>query len=107
MVEWWFINEFLMTVSHQYLTNVLTDSYPPSRPNHASYRKLYFTEFVQNSLGFTMGIILFDLQPHGGCLRPKTPLRGQKRHERVDLLKKYSMKVSQQPQKPLRGSNQI
>ena len=53
--------------SHQYLTNVLTLSYPQSRPNHTSYRKLYFTEFVQNSLSFNMGIIFFDLRPHGGC----------------------------------------
>ena len=35
-----------------------------------------------------MGIILFDLRPHGGSKRPKTPLRGQKRHEGFDLLKK-------------------
>jgi hypothetical protein len=36
-----------------------------SRPNHISYRKVYFDEFVQNSLGCDMGMIIFDL--HGGC----------------------------------------
>ena len=43
-------------ISHQYLTNVLTESYPPSQPNQTSYRKLYFTEFVQNLLKLKMGI---------------------------------------------------
>ena len=47
-------------VSHEYLTNVLTESYSPSQPNQTSYRKLYFTEFVQNSLRFNMGIIQYD-----------------------------------------------
>ena len=32
--------------------------------------------------------VIFDLQGHGGCWRPKTPLRGQKMHEGVNLLKK-------------------
>ena len=36
-----------------------------SRANHTSYRKVYFNEFVQNSLGCDMGMIIFDL--HGGC----------------------------------------
>ena len=36
-----------------------------SRPNHISYRKVYFNEFVQNSLGCDMGLIIFDC--HGGC----------------------------------------
>jgi hypothetical protein len=31
---------------------------PQSRPNQTSYRKLYFTEFFQNSLRLNMGIIL-------------------------------------------------
>ena len=55
-----------------------------------------------------IGIGNFDLWGHGGCWRPKTPLGGQKWHEGVDLLKKkYMIKDSQQPQKPLTGSNQI
>ena len=33
--------------------------------------------------------------------RTKTSLRGQKWHERVDLLKKFLIKGAQQPQKPL------
>ena len=36
-----------------------------SRPNHTSYRKVYFNEFVQNYWGCDMGMIIFDL--HGGC----------------------------------------
>ena len=38
-----------------------------SRPNHTSYRKVYFNEFVQNYWGCDMGMIIFDL--HGGCQR--------------------------------------
>ena len=36
-----------------------------SQPNHTSYRKVYFNEFVQNYWGCDMGMIIFDL--HGGC----------------------------------------
>ena len=50
-----------------------------------------------------MGMIIFDLRGHGGFQRPKTSLRGQKWHEGVDLLKKYLIKVFQQPQNPLAG----
>ena len=35
-----------------------------------------------------IGIVIFDLRGHGGCWRPKTPLRGQKMHEGIDLTKK-------------------
>ena len=51
--------------------------------------------------------VIFDLQGHGGCWRPKTPLRGQKMHEGVDLTKKCLIKNVQQPQKPFSGFNQI
>ena len=54
-----------------------------------------------------MGIFFFDLRPHGGYQRPKTPLRGQKKHEGVIHRKKYLIKVAQQPQKSLNGPNQI
>ena len=33
----------------------------PVASNHTLYRKLYFTEFVQNSLSFKMGIFVLDL----------------------------------------------
>jgi hypothetical protein len=36
--------------------------------------------------------IIFDLQPHEGCYRPKTPLGGQKLHEGADLLEKVFYK---------------
>jgi hypothetical protein len=48
----------------------------------------FFIEFVANALCDNMGMVTFDLQPHEGCSRPKTPLGGQKWHEGVDLLKK-------------------
>jgi hypothetical protein len=35
-----------------------------------------------------IGIVIFDLRGYEGCWRPKPPLRGQKWHEGVDLLKK-------------------
>ena len=49
--------------SHWYLTNVLTESYPQSRQNQTSYRELYFTEFVQNSLRFNMEAARGQKQP--------------------------------------------
>jgi hypothetical protein len=33
-------------------------------------------------------MIIFDLRGHEGCQRPKTPVKGQKWHEGVDVLKK-------------------
>ena len=70
--------------------------------HNLNHRKLYFIQFVQNFLSFNMGIILFDLRPHGGSKRPKTLLRGQKRHEGFDLLKKVFNKSC-----ATGGSNQI
>ena len=46
------------------------------------------TDDFENVLRDDIGIVIFDLRGHGGCKRPKTPLRGQKRHEKVDSLKK-------------------
>ena len=63
-------------------------SYPASNPNHMSYRKFYFYEFVANVLRDNIGIVISDLRGPGGCWRPKTPLGGQKSHEGVDLMKK-------------------
>ena len=42
-------------------------SYPASRPNHTSYRKFYFNEFVENVLHDNMGTTTFVLQDCGGC----------------------------------------
>ena len=56
--------------------------------NHTSHKKFYFNEFVANVMPDVIGIVIFDLRGHGGHKRPKTPLRGQKWHEGVDLLKK-------------------
>ena len=47
-----------------------------SRPNHTSYRKIYFIEFVANVLRDNMGMIIFDLRGCGGCQRPKTSYLG-------------------------------
>ena len=81
--------------SKMYVTNLI-NSFTGSQglkqiaswPNHTSYRKVHFIEFVQNSLHCNMGMIIFDLHGYGGCQRSKTPLGGQKQHEGVDLLKK-------------------
>ena len=59
----------MVTYEHLKMTSI-------TNSNHASYRKLYFTEFVQNSLRFNMGIVFF-----------------KKRHERVDLLRKVFNKI--------------
>ena len=37
-----------------------------SPPNHTSQRKVYFNEFVQNSLCCNMGIIIYYLHFYGG-----------------------------------------
>ena len=50
--------------------------YPTSRPNHTSYRKIYFNEFVANVLNDNMDIIIFDNQGCGDCQRPKTSYLG-------------------------------
>ena len=34
---------------------------PASRPNHTSYKKFVFRDFAQNSWGFDMGMVIFDL----------------------------------------------
>ena len=39
----------MVTYEHLKMTSI-------TNSNHASYRRLYFTEFVQNSIRFTMGI---------------------------------------------------
>ena len=75
--------------------------------NLTSRTKLSFNKFVANVLRDNIGIVIFDFWGHGGCWRPKTPLRGQKWHEGVDLLKKILNKFSQQPQKLPNRSNQI
>ena len=42
-------------------------SYPASHPNHTSYRKFYFYEFVANVLRDNKGIIIFDLRGSEFC----------------------------------------
>ena len=61
--------------------------------NHTSHKKIYFNEFVANVLPDVIGIFIFDLRGHGGCQRPKTPRRGRKWHEGVNLLKKVFTEV--------------
>ena len=63
--------ECTLYISHQcfYWQSILKQT--ASRPNHTSHRKVYFNEFVQNSLGCDMGIIIFDLHGYGGCLEAK------------------------------------
>ena len=65
------LNYFLLS-SHQYFYWQFRLKQTASRPNHTSHKKVDFNEFVQNSLGCNMGIIIFDLHGYGGCQRPKT-----------------------------------
>ena len=85
--------------SHQYLTNVLTESWPQSRPNHKSYRKLYFTEFVQNSLRFNMGIIFLTSDLMEAARGQKHPSETKNGTKELIYWKKYLIKVSQKPRK--------
>ena len=75
--------------------------------NHTSNKNFYFNEFVANVLRDVIGIFIFDLRGHGGCWRQKTPLEAKNGMKELMYRKKYLLKVSQQPQKPLKGSNQI
>ena len=71
--------------------------------NHTSHTKLNFNGFVANvQLRDNIGIIIFDLWGHGGCWRPKMAWRSWFIEKSI-----YLTKVSQQPQKPHSGSNQI
>ena len=57
-----FMKRSLFTYS--YLINIWQMSW---QPNKTSYGKVYFTEFIQNSISLNMGMIYFDLWPHEGC----------------------------------------
>ena len=94
-------------ISHQYLTNVLTESYPPSQPNQTSYRKLYFTEFVQNLLRFNIGTIFLTSVLMEAARGQKHPSDAENGMKESIYRKQFLMKVAQQPQKHLSGSNQI
>ena len=50
---------------------VAESKYSASWPNHASYRKSYCTDLVQNSFYCNMVIIIFDLWGFGSCWVPK------------------------------------
>ena len=63
--------------------------------NHASHKKVNFNEFVANVLRDDMGIIVFDLRGHGGCLMPKTPSEAKKGMKELIYQKEYLIKVSQ------------
>jgi hypothetical protein len=54
-------------LSHQYLTNVLTDWQCDSRPNHTFFGKVYFTEFIQNSITLEHLYDFFDIWSCEGC----------------------------------------
>ena len=77
--------------------------------NHdqTSYRKLYFTEFVQNSLGFNTGIYFFTSDLMEAARDQKHSSDAENGMKESIYWKKFLMKVAQQPQKPHRGSNQI
>ena len=54
----WISFKFLQQIKPSYnLINIQKMFGPQTLPNHTCYRKLYFTQFVQNSLSFNMDII--------------------------------------------------
>ena len=69
-----------------------------SRPNHRSYRQVYLHEFVPNSLCCNMGMIFWPLTSWR-LLEAKNDMK------ELIYRKKYIIKVSQQPQKPLNLSD--
>ena len=83
------------------------ESYPPSRPNQTSYRKLFFTEFVQNSLKFNMSISFLTSNLKEAARDQNHPSDAANAMKESTYWKKFLMKVAQQPQKPNNGSNQI
>ena len=66
------IVELLSIILFELLGVLWVLPYPASHPNHTSYIKFYFYEFVANVLHDNMGMIIFDLRSCGGCERPKT-----------------------------------
>ena len=70
--------------------------------------KIYFTEFTQISIRINMGMIFFFISEVMEAVRgQKHPPEAEKGMKEFIYGKKYLIKVSQQPQKPLSGSNQI
>ena len=58
--------------------------------NHISCTKVTSMNLLQMSCVITYAyVVVFDLRGHEGCRTPKRPIRGQKRHEGVDMLKKW------------------
>ena len=89
---WQSISSIFDNCSNRLITSITAKPY--------IQHKSFFTQFVQNSLSFNMGIF-FYLHPHEGCQRPKTPLRARNWHEGVDLLKKVFNKKCSTTSKPL------
>ena len=81
------------------------ESWPQSRPNQASYWKLYFTDLVQNSLRFNMGIFFLTSDLMEAARGQKHPSEAENGMKESIYWKKFLMKVAQQPQKPSDGSN--
>jgi hypothetical protein len=67
----------------QNLINSLTGS-------QASYKKVYFNEFVQNSLGCNMGMIIFDLRGTFGMAFVPQRLKNQSLYHEILLLQKFN-----------------
>ena len=61
------LNSNLYYYLNQCMYILLVLSYPASHPNHTSYRKSYFNEFVANVLPDNMCMIIFEFRGCGGC----------------------------------------
>ena len=64
--------------------------------NHTSYRKFYFTDFVQNSFHCNMDITIFDPRVYERLLEAKNSPQKAKKAQRSGFFeKKFSIKVVQ------------
>ena len=75
--------------------------------NHTSHTKDYCNEFVANVLCDNISIVKFDLRGYGGYRGQKRPMEATNGMRELINGKKILIKVSQQPQKILKGSDQI
>ena len=62
-----FSKKLMTLLFYQYFLWLWNLKYSASQPNHTSYRKFCFSDFVQKSSPCNMDIIIFDLRGYEGC----------------------------------------
>ena len=78
-----------------------------AKPFILQYKKLYLTDFVQNSIRFNMSIIILTSDLIEAARGQKYPSEAKNVMKESMYWKKFLIKVGQQPLKPLDVSNQI